>query len=104
MNETGGSVRIDAGEGNRLVVRFHYTPERVRKIKTVPGRRWHPEKKYWTVPDVKGMRERLMKLFAEAPPPAPAPASEPKDLMERLRHAIRSRHLSPRTEEASLGR
>ncbi|HID87208.1 MAG TPA: integrase, partial [Anaerolineae bacterium] len=41
-----------------------YAPERVAKIKTIPGRRWHPEEKYWTVPRTDGMVERLLDLFA----------------------------------------
>lgn len=30
-------------------VRFHYDPKAVEIIKTVPGRRWDPEAKTWTI-------------------------------------------------------
>jgi hypothetical protein len=49
-----GEIRIEPGEAGRLVVRFPYSPECVAKIKTVAGRRWHPEGKYWTVPTTDG--------------------------------------------------
>ena len=31
-------------------VQFSYDPDLVAVIKTVPGRRWRPEYKYWTIP------------------------------------------------------
>lgn len=58
-------------ENGRLLVLFTYTPERVAKIKTVPGRVWHHEDKCWSVPDVPDMRARLDTLFAEEPAPLP---------------------------------
>ena len=78
-------------ENGRLLVLFAYSPERVAKIKTVPGRIWHQEDKRWSVPDEPDMRARLDALFAEESlPPAAAqdsplegcakrcgPASEP---------------------------
>ena len=43
-------IRVEPGEAGRLIVRLPYTPERVAKIKTVDGRRWHGPEKYWSVP------------------------------------------------------
>lgn len=45
------TVHIRKGDDGRLIVEFLYSIERVEKIKAVPGRRWHPEKKLWSVPD-----------------------------------------------------
>ena len=41
--DQAGRVEVGPGEAGRLIVRFPYSPERVAKIKTVAGRRWHPE-------------------------------------------------------------
>jgi hypothetical protein len=38
-------------------------PLLVAKIKTVPGRKWHPEKKYWSFPDIDGTSEKILKAF-----------------------------------------
>lgn len=32
------------------VLKFKYDPEFVLMVKTVPGREWHPQEKYWTIP------------------------------------------------------
>lgn len=39
-------IQIKPGEAGRLIVLVPYSPERVAKIKTVTGRRWHPDGKY----------------------------------------------------------
>ena len=45
------SVVIEPGPKGRLRVIVPYDWQRVMKIKTIPDRRWHPQEKYWTVPD-----------------------------------------------------
>ena len=109
-----GPIQIRPGEPGRLVVLLPYSPERVAKIKTVAGRRWHPEEKHWTVPHYDKAVERLLQLFAgeqvlvvpglgpgpaasEAPPAQAGP--EALRLLERLRAAVRARHYSPSTEQ-----
>jgi len=37
--------------------------ERVAVIRAMPGRRWHPEEKYWTVPHTPETLERMRTLF-----------------------------------------
>lgn len=54
-------LRTD-GEG-RIVVTFPYDPELVQKIKGIAGRRWHPQKRYWTVPHEAGMVRLLARIF-----------------------------------------
>jgi len=44
-----------------------YSPTWVAKIKTVADRRWHPEKKYWTVPHTEAAIAYLLTLFAGEP-------------------------------------
>lgn len=58
-----GPIQIKPGGAGRLIVRFPYSPDRVRKIKTVTGRRWHQGEKYRTVPHTDGTLRRLLTLF-----------------------------------------
>jgi len=116
------AVRIEPGDADRLVVRLPYSPEDVAKIKTIPGRRWHPEGKYWTVPQTDGALARLLALYAgnpveidpalrtagasddqSGPADAGALGTAPSgDLLDRGRQALRARHYSRRTEQAYL--
>ncbi len=116
-----GSIQIKPGEAGRLVVRFPYTPKRVAKIKTVIGRRWHHEERYWTVPHTDGTLVHLLALFAGervAVEPSLRPVklnskgdiedatvgchTSPGDhpLLEQVRAAARVRHLSHNTAQA----
>jgi hypothetical protein len=52
-------TKDDAG----IVVTFPYNPQLVAKVKTIPGRKWHPEKKFWSFPNTDGTLERLLKAF-----------------------------------------
>lgn len=61
------AIRIEPGGADRLVVRLPYSPEDVAKIKTIPGRRWDPLGKYWTVPRRDGVLAHLQTLFAGRP-------------------------------------
>ncbi len=97
------SIHVSPGTPGRLVVRFPYSPEAVAKIKTVGGRYWHVEEKFWTVPDKPGMLDRLKEVFApdevlsespEKSPPCVAP------LLAKLRDSISKKQYSPRTEGA----
>lgn len=35
---------------SRIVVTFSYDPKFVTKVKSIEGRKWHPDKKYWSFP------------------------------------------------------
>jgi len=59
-----GTIQIREGEAERLIVLLPYTPERVAKIKTVAGRRWHQQEKHWTVPQTHEAIAHLLDLFA----------------------------------------
>jgi len=58
-----GTVQITPGESGQLIIRFPYSPERVAAVRAVPGRRWHPEEKYWTIPHSPKTLERVHSLF-----------------------------------------
>ena len=111
-----GPIQIRTGDAGRLIVLLPYTPERVSKIKTVDGRRWHQQEKHWTVPHTEGILGDLLALFAGEPVEVepslrpvsdldnrkPLPESEilPLQILDRLREALRCRHYSRRTEQA----
>lgn len=117
-------IRISPGKEGQLIVRVPYSPERVAKIKTVAGRRWHQGEKYWTVPHTDDTLRHLLALFArerveldpslcpvnaagtERPSHEPssdrAAATVPK-LLNQVRQAIRTRHYSYRTEKSYIG-
>jgi integron integrase len=105
-------IRIRPGGPGRLKVIFTYSPELVEKIRTVPGRWWHEEERFWSVPYDSQAVAQLLKLFAGervllAPPLTMGPAQKPgfavPPLLDRLRTAIRTRHLSPATERSYVG-
>lgn len=37
-------------ENGRLRIVFPYHPDNVKRIKAIPGRRWHGEDKVWSIP------------------------------------------------------
>lgn len=41
---------VDLLPSGSLSVRFPYDPRAVEIVKTVPGRRWYPNEKYWSIP------------------------------------------------------
>ncbi len=118
------AIQIKPGAAGRLVVLLPYSAERLAKIKTIRGRRWHQGEKCWTVPHTDNMLEHVLALFSgeriEIDPslrPAKAPRyreppHEPQSLqtaphipalLDQVRQAIRTRHFSPRTEDAYVG-
>lgn len=103
----GSPIQVSVGDERRLIVRLPYSPERIAKIRTVEGRVWHAPERFWTVPNTPGMTDTLLSLFAGdaielAPELAPRPPATPS-LLDKVRSAVRVRHLSPRTEEAYVG-
>ena len=98
------SIRLEPAEPGRLWARFVYTQERVQKIRSVPGRRWHQDEKAWSIPET-SVEELKSAFVGEAVEfrSAPAAASPHAELHARSRACARARHLSPRTEEAYLG-
>ncbi len=61
------TINIERAGAGRLWVRLaDFTSEDVTRLKGILWRRWHPEKKMWSVPDEPGMADRLLALFARA--------------------------------------
>ena len=70
-------LQLEAGKAGRLIVYFPYHPTTIARIKTTPGRRWHPEQKCWSVPHTPESLAFLQRLFA-VPQRASSPATPPK--------------------------
>jgi|SRR3990172_7128244 len=61
------AIRVEPAERERTIVRFPYSPEYVAKIRMIPGRRWHPDQKHWTVPHNDAALAHLLALFSDNP-------------------------------------
>jgi excisionase family DNA binding protein len=59
------AVKIEPGNNNRVIVRIPYNQELIEKIKTISGRKWNPQGKYWEVPYSDGLIAKLQNLFGE---------------------------------------
>ena len=52
-------IYISNDPSGRIIVSFPYDPILVSKVKSIDGRRWHPEKKHWSFPKSDGMLEKM---------------------------------------------
>ncbi len=106
-------IQIKPGDAGRLIVLLPYSSERVAKIKTVAGRRWHQQEKYWTVPHTNGAIAHLKRTFSgettEVDPSLDALQAFRQEqrtpetssaMLDRLGTALRARHYARRTEQA----
>ena len=96
-----------------IKVTFPYDPAYVARIKTIPGRKWHPDGKYWTFPYSKAVFDQIHSAFAgedldieESLRPLVAKAQVEKpaaiSVLDQFRNLIRLKHYSIRTEETYL--
>lgn len=70
-------LQLQPGEPGRLRVSFTYHPVYVARIKGIPGHRWHPEEKCWSIPHTPEATAQLQQLFSPHLPealPRPRPA------------------------------
>ena len=94
-------------------MRVPYSHDRVAKIKTVDGRRWHQQEKHWTVPRTDRTIAQVLALFPGEPTEVDpsldalhAPRQEKRVLdtdpamLERLGTALCAWHYVRRTEQA----
>ncbi len=98
-----------------IKVTFDYNPIYVERVRTIPGRKWHPEEKYWTFPFSKQILEQVVSAFAgqkvEIDPSLKMLASQVSAdktartmILERFRDLIRLKHYSVKTEETTFWR
>ncbi len=65
IREDTQRIRVIKGDKNKVVVFIPYDPGLIDKIKTINGRRWNPEKKYWELPFREDLISKLKILFPE---------------------------------------
>ena len=56
-------IKIQDGKSDTIKVSFPYNPIFVSRVKTIKGRRWHPEGRYWTFPNSDGTLAKILKAF-----------------------------------------
>ncbi len=50
-------------EDKRIKLTLPYNPTYIKKIKTIPGYYWHPDKKYWSFPYSEDIFKRILSIF-----------------------------------------
>jgi len=56
-------IKINKGAADSIIISFPYNPIFIKKIKTIKNYRWHSDKKHWSLPNLNGTLENLMKVF-----------------------------------------
>jgi len=96
------TISLKAGEQGGLLVDLPYNPVWVAKIKTIPGRQWHPGLKCWSIPDSEGAVEQILSLFSggvvEIDPILQSRVEHFKDLQRELV----ARRYSPKTVKSYI--
>jgi len=112
-------VMIGRDASGNIKVTFDYNPTHVERVRTIPGRKWHPEEKYWTFPLSRQSLSQLWSVFsgekidvdpelADLLPKKVAAvltgqATQPSNpLFAQVRDLIRLKHYSIRTEKSYL--
>jgi site-specific recombinase XerD len=57
------NTRIFLDQSNRLAVTFPYNEQSIKKLKQIPGHKWHPELRQWSFPNDKDTLENVLKVF-----------------------------------------
>lgn len=106
-------LEIKAGDAGRLLICFPYNRGLISRIKEIPGWRWHPQQKCWSVPHTATAVSQLERLPQRKPPafllcPSPA-AALPKGrgglyaaeqaFLESVAQELKLRGYSPRTRK-----
>jgi len=91
------SIKIMTGEEGRLLVELPYKQVWVSKIKTVSGRRWHPELKCWSIPYSKEAVGNVLSMFEDGVVQVDPILQSKSELMGDLKRELIARRYSPKT-------
>ena len=58
------TVKIEIGKNDKIIIRFPYNQELIKKIKMISGRRWNTQEKYREVPYSEDLIAKLQSLFS----------------------------------------
>jgi integron integrase len=106
-------VMIGKDASGNIKVTFPYDPVYVARVKTIPGRKWHPDGKYWTFPYSKTVFNQIHSAFAgedfdideslkSLAPHTQVEKPAGATVLDRFHDLIRLKHYSTRTEETYL--
>ena len=103
-------VRISPDTAGRIRVTFPYNAELVARLRMVETRKWHPDGKYWSFENSKPILNKILSVLAagelDIDPSlgvsVPRKSFPIEPLLERVRHLIRLKHYSIRTEKSYL--
>ncbi|MDP2753502.1 MAG: phage integrase N-terminal SAM-like domain-containing protein, partial [Nitrospirota bacterium] len=56
-------ITVNKDISGGITVSFQYDPQLVAKVKTIEGRKWHKDKKYWSFPNTDGTIEKILEVF-----------------------------------------
>jgi integrase/recombinase XerD len=56
-------VTVSKNDSGRITVAFRYNPQFIERVRTIEGRKWHKDEKYWSFPDKDGTLERILEVF-----------------------------------------
>lgn len=59
------SIFVSMKRNDRLIIRFDYTEDRVKKIRSIIGRSWNQKDRYWTIPFQHESVKNFYDLFAQ---------------------------------------
>lgn len=103
-------IKISPHTPGKVKVSFPYNPDILAKIRSVKERSWNAEDKYWTFPDSKPVVDKVLSALAGETfdidaslgiePPQKPHSAHP--ILDQVRHFIRLKHYSIRTEETYL--
>ena len=96
-------VRLERADANRVALHMQYDAERIRAVRTIPGARWDPTQRCWSLPATERTLERLRIIFADATlriPPRPGTVTA---ALNRYDELLRLRGYSARTSKAYVG-
>ncbi len=55
-----GVMTVGKDDSGNITVSFPYNQQLVEKIKTIEGRTWHKDKKYWSFPNSDGTLDQIL--------------------------------------------
>lgn len=58
-------IQISNDPSGRIIVSFTYDPLLVAKVKTIDGRKWHKDEKYWSFPNSDGTLKKILEVFKD---------------------------------------
>ena len=59
-------IKIQKQNSERIKITFpNYNYSYISKIKSIEGYKWHPEEKFWTIPNTNGNLQKIIFIFGK---------------------------------------